>query len=264
MMVAIIALVFAVGGAAVAAPNITSTKKKKASHADKKQDLALIKDYLKKNKVPKAVHADSADAATTATTATSTPQATHADNADRATNADHSTASDKATEADHAKNSDAVSGRHVGAIFFATNSNSASPVTVFDRDGLTLKASCDTGSGITLTARTNKNNASLLISRSDSAADGEFGDLDTGSDNTIMDSAGTGDVVTNGNGNVAINFATPLTGATIITRTGGAIVSLSLQVWKSGGFAFSNACVLTGTAVSDPPTTGLVIGPIVR
>ena len=94
MIVAIVALVFAATGGAIAA---TATKK----HKDKKQDTALIKSYLANNKVPRAVHAGNATSAKNATTAAKATNATNADNAKTA---------DKAT------NANAVGGNHVTPI----------------------------------------------------------------------------------------------------------------------------------------------------
>jgi hypothetical protein len=218
--------------------------------------------------VPNAAHADSADSATKANSATSAANAAHATNADHATSADTATKAtnaDHATSADHATNSDAVSGRHVSSVFYAQNAANG-PTTVLALDGLTLKASCSTTNGVTLSADTVKDNSTLTISKTAQAVAvqvGSFSNFDTAdNDLTIMSKtgAGGGGPVSNADGQVQIDFATPVTGS-LFLRNGGAVVSVSLQVFGPSGSAFggADACLLTGTAMSNPPVGNSIV-----
>jgi hypothetical protein len=83
LLVAVIGIVVALGGTAIAGTNIASSgKKHKSKHPDAKQDKKLIRSEIKKAapklSVASAVHATSADSATSAT------NATHATTADTA------------------------------------------------------------------------------------------------------------------------------------------------------------------------------------
>src|SRR5437763_10144781 len=86
LLVAVIGIVAALGGTALAGSNIAgSAKKHKSKHPDAKQDQKLIRAEIKKAaptlSVASAAHATSADSATTASNATN---ATHAGSADTA------------------------------------------------------------------------------------------------------------------------------------------------------------------------------------
>jgi hypothetical protein len=127
---AVLALVAAFGGTAVAGQTVTAAKKK-SKHTDSKADTKLFDKLLAKAaptlSVAKAGHAGSADSATTATNAT------------------HAGAADDATR---------VGGQLIKRVFYAANSGSG-PQQVLSLDGLTLTASCSSGGGdITVTAGT--------------------------------------------------------------------------------------------------------------
>jgi hypothetical protein len=85
LLVAVIGIVAALGGTALAGPSLTGAKKHKSKHPDAAADKRLIRSELKKAapklSVASAVHATSADSATNATNATN---ATHASAADTA------------------------------------------------------------------------------------------------------------------------------------------------------------------------------------
>jgi hypothetical protein len=85
LLVAVIGIVAALGGTALAGPSLTGAKKHKSKHPDAKQDRKLIRSEIKKAaptlSVASASHASSSDSATNATNATN---ATHASAADTA------------------------------------------------------------------------------------------------------------------------------------------------------------------------------------
>lgn len=103
-VVATLALVLAVTGGATAIalslPKNSVKSKQIAKEAVKNSDIAknaVTGDKVKEStldKVPSAVHADSADSATNATNAANADNAGHAANADHATNADHAGVAD--------------------------------------------------------------------------------------------------------------------------------------------------------------------------
>jgi hypothetical protein len=85
LLVAVIGIVAALGGTALAGPSLTGAKKHKSKHPDAAADKKLIRSEIKKAapklSVASAAHASSADSATNATNATN---ATHASAADTA------------------------------------------------------------------------------------------------------------------------------------------------------------------------------------
>ena len=86
LLVAVIGIVAALGGTALAGSNLAgSAKKHKSKHPDTKQDRKLIRAEIKKAaptlSVASATHATSANSATTATNATNATHATSADTA---------------------------------------------------------------------------------------------------------------------------------------------------------------------------------------
>lgn len=87
LLLAVIGIVAALGGTAIAGSHVAA-KKHKSKHTDAKQDQKLIRSEIKKAapklSVASATHAGSADSAANATNATN---ATHAGSADTATSA---------------------------------------------------------------------------------------------------------------------------------------------------------------------------------
>jgi septal ring factor EnvC (AmiA/AmiB activator) len=101
LLVAVLALLVAFAGTALAGSSVTATKKKttkkpKVTHADAKQDAKQFASLLKNaTSAPKLV----ARSALNATNATNATHATSADTATNATNATHATSADTATSA---------------------------------------------------------------------------------------------------------------------------------------------------------------------
>jgi len=105
MVVALIALVFAMSGTAIAATHLVSGDSliKKASLSGNRLRAHTVTgtqiNLAKLGKVPSAAQADTAPSATHATAADTATNASHATSADSATNAAHATSADSATSA---------------------------------------------------------------------------------------------------------------------------------------------------------------------
>jgi hypothetical protein len=157
ILVAVLALVAALAGTAVAGTDATTSaiNKKKVKSIAAKQINKLAPGLS----VASAETADSADSATRAQNATN---ATNATNAQRATNA---------TNAQNASNARAVDGNSV--VDFRLNGTS--PIAerqILDLGGLQLRATCDSALGgiVTLTARTTVNGGQIAAIAEDASA----------------------------------------------------------------------------------------------
>jgi hypothetical protein len=145
-------------------------------------------------------------------------------------------------------------GNHVTAIYYtATLANAGTPVKIFDRDGLTLTATCDPGNGPLVTAHTGKNNSSLMATSNDglSSQQGLFNLLTT-SDQLVMDYNGAGNggkAVASQNAQVHINYSQPVTGSGVL-KTGAGITEISVQSLLLPYGGGSVRCAVTGEAVS--------------
>jgi hypothetical protein len=158
MVVAVLALVLALGGSAFGGP---IARLASAISGGQIKAHSIAGDRLKKNTVTgKQVKESSLDIVPRAKTATTATSATHAGSADTATNATHASSADTATSATHAGSADtataatnaaeaanasAVDGVTVRTIFYAPAAATATETTILSLGGLTLKASCNSG-----------------------------------------------------------------------------------------------------------------------
>jgi hypothetical protein len=250
--------VFALAPAVVV--GVAAAKKKPAPTLSKKEKAAL-KAFLKKFTVPRAKLASSATKAKLAANATKAKHATLADLATKATdavsaetaataahatNADHATKADSATTAATATNATHVDGDDVATVYYASAVSDGTGQTVLDNfEGLTIKVTCNAAVGPELIVTTAKSNADLQVG---SYLNFNF---DTNLAADIAPLAGT----------QVFSYATPITGGkSVITRSGGAVVTGQLQIatnasTASRGFGGADSCVVAGTLVGHPPVT---------
>jgi hypothetical protein len=165
MVVALLALVMATTGTAVAAKSLLVNG-----------DKLIRKDTLSGNrlrghtltgrqinlsrlgKVPSAAHADSATHATSAATASTAANATNAvmavnaTNAANAVSATNATTAANATHATSATTANAVNGNTITHFFQTVATNATTPVVVLASGGLTLDLACNSGGEPTVRA----------------------------------------------------------------------------------------------------------------
>ncbi len=247
MVVALTALVVALGGTAIAATKLMSgdkliKKRTLSGNRLRKHTITGTQVNLKKlGKVPTARSADVAKSATNAghataaDTAASAATATHAGSADSATNAGHATTADTATtaasansattatDAAHATTADTVAGVTVKGFAYQTPSNGSKAV-LFTMNGLTVTATCSAGR---IDATTSVDHAYISSSWvSGASTPARATDTDFNTNETFLASSTTG----------------AETGSIEYVRPGGQRVSVSLQS------DLATACTVSGHA----------------
>jgi hypothetical protein len=196
MIVAMIALVGAFGGSAIADEAVQISKLIKGSKI-KKRSIAgnrLKRDTLggteinesKLGKVPSAKNADAAASAQEARNATNAVNAANAANAANAENA---------ANAANAVNADSVDGFSAARIFFTQVVGDGTTVQALNLGGLVIEASCDAGVGneLTAVAKTTVDNAQVDVginSSTDQGFDDNDPDTPFGVGHTFFDNQG--------------------------------------------------------------------------
>ncbi len=246
VVVAILALVAALAGTAVAQEATTSalTKKKVKKIVDKRI-----------NKLAPGLSVANADNATNAQNA---ENAENAQNAENATNAQNATNAEDAAHADNAttaNNANAVDGVSAAGIRYRRNSEN-NATQILNLGGLQLVANCN-GGVLSLTADTSANNSQLLSSSMDAANENvENGvadeDYDTAEPvvNLFPDD--------NHNELLHIEYTRPA-GANPLLSPSSA-TSVTLQADNTAA-ADAPDCVVTGHALQNGGG-GIIIGPI--
>jgi hypothetical protein len=260
MVVALIALVGAFGGSAIADEAVQVSKLIKGSKIKKR---SLPGNRLKKNtlggteinesRVGKVPSATNADKATTATNATNALNATNATNATSATNATN------AVNATNAQNADTVDGFHAARIFFTQEIGDGIPVEALDLGGLVIEVTCDAGVGnqMSAVAKTTVDNAQIDLGINSSVDHGlPDSDPDTPLLGTFLDNQGgdfwdESDDFDSGDSLDLIDQATSggdnVNGRLVYFRPDGGVVTA--QYLAEEDSPLGNACEFVGTAL---------------
>ncbi len=263
LIVAFVALIVALGGTSYAAftlpANSVGTKQLKNKAVTTKKikngTVTAAKINTSGLTVPNALHASRADNAT---------HATSADSATNATNATHATSADSATNATNVDGMQMTSFEYSGV-------NGDTKVVVLDNfDGLTLKASCTSGSLATngLTVYANSAVAPGSLDWSGIAKNGTHTGGSAGNDSYTAPAANTdlllmhpnaADVDTGNGSGGGFGFAT---GQIHYTQFGASRVTVNWTYDGNFGGSFP-ACYFAGTAIGAPTGPGFT-APIKR
>ena len=239
MVVAGLALAFALGGTALAGPVARlgkmingSTIKPHSMPGNRLENDTLTGKQIKESSlgiVPKATNAAHADAS---------------DAAASATNATHASTADSATTAATAANANAVGGVTVRKVFYAPANATPTPTTILSLGGLTLSASCNGGTvQILITSAVDHSHFSSEMWNAGSGTGHADGLHHTDFNTTSSDD------LTDGNDWGETSFT--------YTKPGGTLVDGQFSFDSSntiGGdiFNHSAACLVSGIAMSAP------------